>query len=111
MEDDLGMIQTNLATDEMVEPADQEVEEQPNPIQVLLLTNQTILISEIDEVLADIGQPDCKLINPCTLVGGKVERWMSGVTTDNVMFISSDKIVTLVDPSQHILEEYKKFVQ
>ena len=102
MEDDL-MIQTDQATDEMVEPA--------NPIQVLLLTNQMILISEIDEVLAEIGQPDCKLINPCTLIDGKVERWMSGVTTDNVMFISSDKIVTLVDPSQHILEEYKKFVQ
>ena len=97
------MIQTDLATDQEVEPA--------NPIQVLLLTNQMILISEIDEVLADIGQPDCKLINPCTLIDGKVERWMSGVTTDNVMFISSDKIVTLVDPSQHILEEYKKFVQ
>ena len=32
-----------------------------------------ILISEIDEVLADIGQPDCKLINPCALIGGKVE--------------------------------------
>ena len=102
MEDDL-MIQTDLATDQEVEPA--------TPIQVLLLTNQIILISEIDEVIADIGQPDCKLINPCTLIGGKVERWMSGVTTDNVMFISSDKIVTLVDPSKHILEEYKKFVQ
>ena len=102
MEDDL-MIQTDLATDQEVEPA--------NPIQVLLLTNQMILISEIDEVLADIGQPDCKLINPCTLIGGKVERWMSGVTTDNVMFISSDKIVTLVDPSKHILEEYKKIIQ
>ena len=102
MEDDL-MIQTDQATDEMVEPA--------NPIQVLLLTNQMILISEIDEVIAEIGQPDCKLINPCTLIGGKVERWMSGVTTDNVMFISSDKIVTLVDPSQNILAEYKKIIQ
>ena len=70
-----------------------------------------ILISEIDEVIADIGQPDCKLINPCTLIDGKVERWLSGVTTDNVMFISSDKIVTLVDPSKHILEEYKKITQ
>ena len=85
--------------------------EPANPIQVLILMNQMILISEIDEVIAEIGQPDCKLINPCTLIGGKVERWMSGVTTDNVMFISSDKIVTLVDPSQHILEEYKKFIQ
>ena len=70
-----------------------------------------ILISEIDEVIAEIGQPDCKLINPCTLIGGKVERWMSGVTTDNVMFISSDKIVTLVDPSQNILAEYKKIIK
>ena len=102
MEDDL-MIQTDLATDQEVEPA--------NPIQVLLLTNQMILISQIDEVLADIGQPDCKLINPCTLIGGKVERWMSDVTSNNEMFISSDKIVTLVDPSKHILEEYKKFIQ
>ena len=102
MEDDL-MIQTDQATDEMVEPA--------NPIQVLLLTNQMILISEIDEVIAEIGQPDCKLINPCTLIGGKVERWMSDVTSNNEMFISSDKIVTLVDPSKHILEEYKKFIQ
>ena len=78
---------------------------------MLLLTNQTILISEIDEVLADIGQPDCKLINPCTLFGGKVERWMEDVTKDNVMFISSDKIVTLVDPTEHILEEYLKLVR
>ena len=101
MEDDL-MIQTDQAADQMVEEL---------PIQVLILMNQTILISQIDEVLADIGQPDCKLINPCTLIGGKVERWMSDVTPNNEMFISSDKIVTLVDPSQHILDEYKKFIQ
>ena len=106
MEDDLGMIQTNLATDEMVEPADQEVEEQPNPIQVLLLTNQTILISEIDEVLADIGQPDCKLINPCIIIDGKVSKWMSDLTPNTQMFMSSEKILTLLDPSEHILEEY-----
>ena len=111
MEDDLGMIQTNLATDEMVEPADQEVEEQPNPIQVLLLTNQTILISEIDEVLADIGQPDCKLINPCVIIDGKVSKWMSDLTPNTQMFMSSEKILTLLDPSEHILEEYFELVR
>ena len=102
MEDDL-MIQTNQATDEMVEPA--------NPIQVLLLTNQTILISEIDEVLADIGQPDCKLINPCVIIDGKLSKWMSNLTPNKEMFMSSDKILTLVDPSQNILAEYKKIIQ
>ena len=70
-----------------------------------------ILIAEIDEVLADIGQPDCKLINPCTLISGKVERWMSDLTPNKEMFMSSDKILTLVDPSKNILEEYKKITQ
>ena len=102
MEDDL-MIQTDQATDEMVEP--------PNPIQVLILTNQMILISEIDEVLADIGQPDCKLINPCVIVDGKVSKWISDLTPNKEMFMSSDKILTLVDPSQNILAEYKKIIQ
>ena len=102
MEDDL-MIQTDQATDEMVEPA--------NPIQVLLLTNQTILISEIDEVLAEIGQPDCKLINPCVIINGKVSKWISDLTPNKEMFMSSDKILTLVDPSQNILAEYKKITQ
>ena len=116
MEDDLGMIQTNLATDEMVEPADQEVEEQPNPIQVLYLTNSLILIAEIDEVLADIGQPDCKLINPCVVHGGTgdstiLTKWMSDVTSNREMFMSSDKILTLVDPTPKLLDDYFETIQ
>ena len=86
------------------------MEEQPNPIQVLILTNNIILISEIDEVLADIGQPDCKLINPCVIIDGKVSKWMSELTPNTQMFMSSDKILTLVDPSEHILEEYFKVI-
>jgi len=102
MEDDL-MIQTDQATDQEMEPA--------NPIQVLILMNQMILISEIDEVLADIGQPDCKLINPCVIIDGKLSKWMSDLTPSTEMFMSSDKILTLVDPSPHILKEYNKITQ
>ena len=85
--------------------------EPENPVQVLLLMNQTILISEIDEVLADIGQPDCKLINPCVIIDGKVSKWMPDLTPNTEMFMSSDKILTLVDPSKHILQEYIKIVK
>ena len=112
MEDDL-MIQTDLATDQEVEPA--------NTIQVLHLVNQMILIAEIDEVLADIGQPDCKLINPCIIndfhanekneMDGKLERWMSDLTPNREMFISSDKILTLVDPNQKILDDYLETIK
>ena len=101
MEDDL-MIQTDQATDQEMEPA--------NTIQVLYLMNQTILISEIDEVLADIGQPDCKLINPCVIIDGKISKWISNLTPNTEMFMSSDKILTLVDPSKHILNEYRKVI-
>ena len=101
MEDDL-MIQTDLASDQEVEPA--------NTIQVLCLVNQMILIAEIDEVLADIGQPDCKLINPCVIIDGKLSKWMSDLTPNTEMFMSSDKILTLVDPTSKLLFEYNKTI-
>ena len=46
-------------------------------IKVILLTNSERLISEIQEVGADIGQPDCKLINPMEIWEGcNLEPWM-----------------------------------
>ena len=111
MEDDL-MIQPDLPTDQMLEPAEQEVEETELPIQVLYLTNNLRLISQIDEVLADIGQPDCKLIRPCVIdKDGKLTKWMSSLTDNTEMFMSSDKILTLVDPNQKILDDYVNTIQ
>ena len=102
MEDDL-MIPTD-------QPADEEVEELP--IQVLYLTNYLKLISQIDEVLADIGQPDCKLINPCVIdKDGKLTKWMSSLTDNTEMFMSSEKILTLVDPNQKLLDDYVNITQ
>ena len=111
MEDDL-MIQTDLPTDQMLEPAEQEVEEKELPVQVLYLTNNLRLVSQIDEVLADIGQPDCKLINPCVIdKDGKLTKWMSSLTDNTEMFMSSDKILTLVDPNQKLLDDYVNIIQ
>ena len=111
MEDDL-MIQTDLPTDQMLEPAEQEAEETELPIQVLYLTNNLRLISQIDEVLADIGQPDCKLIRPCVIdKDGKLTKWMSSLTDETEMFMSSEKILTLVDPNQQLLDDYVNIVQ
>ena len=70
-----------------------------------------ILIAEIDEVLADIGQPDCKLINPCVIEDGKLSKWLSDLTINKEMFMSSDKILTLVDPTPKLLNDYIQFVR
>ena len=74
---------------------------------VQLTTNQT-LISEIAEIAAVVpGEPDCKLINPFIVKEDNVlEPWMLNVTKDDIFMMSSDKILTLVDPTPTLLEKY-----
>ena len=78
-------------------------------IKAILLENNQILISQIDEVAASIpGEPDCKLTNPFLLVeGGMLESWMMDATREDVFMISSDKILTLVDPTPTLIEKYQ----
>ena len=77
-------------------------------IKVMLLTNNQILVSQIDEVGADIGDPNCKLTNPFLINSdGTLEPWLNSVTRQDVLMISSDKIITLTDPSPTLLEKYE----
>ena len=81
-------------------------------IKVLALTTtQQLLISEIVEVAAvDIGQPDCKLLNPFVIntESGQtvLEPFLTSVTRDTEFMMGSDKILTLAEPSPTILEKY-----
>ena len=80
-------------------------------IKVLALTNHQYLISEIEEVgSADIGEPDCKLINPFVIntETGKtiLEPFLLSVTRDTEFMMGSDKILTLAEPTPTILEKY-----
>ena len=75
---------------------------------VQLTTNQT-LISEIAEIAAVVpGEPDCKLINPFIIKDELIlEPWLLNVTKDDIFLMSSDKILTLVDPTPTLLEKYQ----
>ncbi len=86
-------------------------------IKLIVLMNNKILLSEIEEVGAEVGEPDCKLINPVTLTTteekltiqeGKVvlTKWLSSFTKDREFMISSDKILTMADPAPTIVEKY-----
>ena len=74
---------------------------------VQLTTNQT-LISEIAEIAAVVpGEPDCKLVNPFAIKEDQtLEPWLLNVTKDDIFMISSDKILTLADPTPTLLEKY-----
>ena len=86
-------------------------------VKLIALVNSKILVSEIEEVGAEVGEPDCKLINPVVLTTtedkitveeGKVvlTKWLSSLTKDREFMISSDKILTMADPAPTILEKY-----
>ena len=77
-------------------------------IKVLLLSTDEIVISEIVEVDALVGDPNCKLTKPYKIVGGDLQRWMQDYTEQNEVMIESDKIVTLVTPSPLIFDQYSK---
>ena len=82
--------------------------EQTKVIKVLLLSNQEIVVSEITEVDALVGDPNCKLTKPYKIVDGDLQKWMEDYTEQNEIMISSDKIITLVTPSPMIFEQYSK---
>ena len=73
--------------------------------------NNHLLISQIEEVAAvDIGQPDCKLVNPFIIntESGQtiLAPYLNSVTRDEAFMIGSDKILTLVEPTPTLLEKY-----
>ena len=82
-------------------------------IKILVLTNQQILISEIEEVgSADIGEPDCKLINPFLIGDDNILKPFSlTVTKDDILMIGSDKILTICDPMPTLLEKYQDLLK
>ena len=49
-------------------------------IKVLLLSNQEIVVSEIEEVASEIGDPNCKLTKPYKIEGGALHKWMQDYT-------------------------------
>jgi hypothetical protein len=74
--------------------------------------NQQILISQIEEIGADIGEPDCKLINPFIIrEQNTLEPFLLGITKQDYFMMSSDKILTLADPTPTLLEKYEDLIK
>ena len=82
------------------------------PIKLIILVNQQQLVSQIEEIGADIGPPDCKLTEPI-IVGddNTLSPWLVESTNQSVFMLSSDKILTLVDPKPTLLEKYQDLLK
>jgi hypothetical protein len=80
--------------------------------KILALVSNLILISKIEEVGADIGEPDCKLIDPFVVRNDQtLEPFLCGYTKENTFMMSSDKILTLANPTPTLLEKYEDLIK
>ena len=77
-------------------------------IKILALMNNQILLSEVQEVGADIGEPDCRLVNPyvVNVEDLTLTPYLLTLTKDDNFMMSSDKILTLAEPTPTLLEKY-----
>ena len=74
--------------------------------------NQQKLVSQIEEIGADIGQPDCKLTEPFVVgENNTLSPWLVESTNQHVFMLSSDKILTLIDPKPTLLEKYEDLLK
>jgi hypothetical protein len=81
-------------------------------IKVILLTTNEIIISQIEEVTSEIGEPDCKIIEPFTINEDEtLSPWMIKYTTQNTFMISSDKILTIAEPNPKLLNLYSSLIK
>lgn len=87
-------------------------------IKVLVLKNDSkVLVTKIREVGAEVGEPDCELEDPVEFKLGeedwkdRLQRWPGKlVTQDNKCMMSSDAILTIVDPDPELLKAYEDLI-
>lgn len=84
-------------------------------LKILILKNDAILITEIHESESELGEPDCKLVNPCQMFISdsttySLKKWPV-FTDQRELMIHSDSIFTIVDPKPDQIELYLKTIK
>ena len=81
-------------------------------ISILLLPDGTKLLTQIEEVMADIGEPDCKLVEPFVINKDKtLTPWLLELTNQNTFMMHSDKILTMCEPNGKLKDNYETLVK
>lgn len=79
-------------------------------IKCLILKYGITLISEVVEVQAELGEPDCQLVNPFQVVENDLKLWPE-VTDQRSILISSESILTIIDPKESLISKYKDMIK
>ena len=80
-------------------------------VKLILFKVDTVLITEISELDAELGDPNCKLINPLEWKKNdsdndySLKPWIEA-TNQTELMVRSEDILTIVDPSPEVVEKY-----
>ena len=76
-------------------------------IKCILVDVDNVLISEIEEVDAELGNPNCKLIKPYVYNSiDDMVPWKADITNQTEFMIRSEDILTIADPTQEVIDKY-----
>ena len=76
-------------------------------VKCVLIDTDNVLITEIVEMDAEIGNPNCKLINPLLFNSlDDMQPWKSDVTNQTEFMIRAEDILTIADPTGTVIDKY-----
>ena len=76
-------------------------------IKCVLIDVDNVLITEVVEIDAEIGDPNCKLIKPYLFNSiDDMKPWKSDITNQTEFMIRSEDILTIADPSGIVIDKY-----
>ena len=77
-------------------------------IKCVLVNVSNVLITEIEEMMVEPGEPDCKFINPYLFNSiDDMKPWI-GATNQTEFMLRSEDILTIADPTPEVIKRYKE---
>ena len=77
-------------------------------IKCVLVDVDTVIISEVVEIDAELGNPNCKLTNPVVFESLEKMKPLLEASNDTEYMIRSEDILTIADPTGAVTDRYKE---
>ncbi len=76
-------------------------------IKCILIDVDNVLISEVVEIDAEIGDPNCKLVKPYRFFSlDDMKPWQQDITDQTEFMVRSEDILTIADPTEEVIDKY-----
>ena len=81
-------------------------------IKCVLIDVDNVVVAEVVEMDAEIGDPNCKLIKPYLFNSiDDMKPWKSEITNQTEFMIRSEDILTIADPTNEVIEKYTELAK